>query len=63
MAAPGERWYQQPVLWLALSILLASVTGCIGLIVFASRLPADPGPVAEDTVLRVPVARETPPPP
>ena len=60
MAAHGERWYREPVLWLAASILLASVVGCIGLVVLAARLPADPAPPAGETVLRVPVAQEAP---
>ena len=63
MAAVSERWYRQPVLWLAASILLASIAGCIGLILLATHLPADPAPPAADTVLRVPVAREAPPAP
>ena len=63
MAARGERWYRQPVLWLAASILLASIVGCICLVLLASRLPVDPAPPAKETVLRVPVARDAPPSP
>jgi hypothetical protein len=32
----GEPWYRPPVMWLGLAILLASVGGCIALIVAAS---------------------------
>ena len=53
--ARGERWYRQPVLWLAAAILLASIAGCIGLIVLASRLSRRPGAAQRrETVLRVP---------
>ena len=62
MAARGERWYRQPVLWLAVAILLASITVYIGVIVLALRNPDVPLTQGE-RVLRVPVARDAPPAP
>jgi hypothetical protein len=31
-----ERWYRPPVVWLGAAILLASMCGCIALIVLAT---------------------------
>ncbi|WP_197706821.1 hypothetical protein [Sterolibacterium denitrificans] len=35
-------WYRQPVVWLGLVILLASVAGCIALMVLGARHDHDP---------------------
>jgi hypothetical protein len=58
MAGEGERWYQQPVLWLGLGILATLLAACIGLIAWASSHPDEKLQAGEE-VLRVPVA---PPP-
>jgi hypothetical protein len=57
MADVSERWYRQPVLWLAAAILLASIAGCIGVILLASRNP-DVLLTDGDQLLRVPVKQE-----
>ena len=36
MSRDGEPWYRPPVVWLGLGIFVASIAGCIALIV-ASR--------------------------
>jgi len=36
MKPDGEPWYRPPVMWLGTAILLASIAGCIALIVAAS---------------------------
>lgn len=36
-AAPGAGWYRQPVLWLGLAILVASLAGCVWMIVLGQR--------------------------
>jgi hypothetical protein len=36
MSNSGEPWYRPPVMWLGAAILLASIAGCIALIVVAS---------------------------
>ena len=38
MRNPGQAWYRPPVVWLGIAILLASLAGCVGLIVAASRV-------------------------
>ena len=58
MRTARERWYGQPVVWLGAAILLASIVGCIGLIVSASRYPDEPVQLTNDELLHVPVARE-----
>jgi len=52
------RWYQLPVVWLGLTILLASAAGCIGIIIAAARYPDEPLPVTTEAVLKMPVADE-----
>lgn len=57
-------WYQQPVLWLGVAILVASLAGCVWMITLGVR-HADP-PLDDShphTVLDMPVhAHELPPP-
>jgi len=36
MSHSGERWYRPPVIWLGAAVLLASICGCVALIVVAS---------------------------
>lgn len=55
----GGRWYQQPVLWLGLAILLASVAGCISLIVLGTRYGEEPFPVKTERLLKVPTSQST----
>jgi hypothetical protein len=56
MTSVSERWYRVPVVWLGVAILLASILGCIGMIVLASR---DPGESVQrgESLLKVPEAR------
>jgi hypothetical protein len=58
MRTARERWHGQPVVWLGAALLLASIVGCIGLIVSASRYPDEPVQLTNDELLHVPVARE-----
>ncbi|HEX7114558.1 MAG TPA: hypothetical protein VF193_05465 [Steroidobacter sp.] len=55
----GGRWYQQPVLWLGLAILLASLAGCISLIVLGARYGEEPFPVETERLLKVPTSQST----
>jgi hypothetical protein len=59
MPTPHERWYSLPVLWLGAAIFVASIAGCIGLILSASRYPDEPLQLSDDELLHVPVARES----
>jgi len=36
MTPSDERWYRPPVVWLGATVLLASLSGCIALIVVAT---------------------------
>ena len=63
MATTRDRWYRQPVLWLAVAILLASIAGCIGLIILGSHHPDDSLRPQGDELLHVPVTRDPQRPP
>jgi hypothetical protein len=58
MTTVSERWYQAPVLWLGAAILLASLAGCVLMIVLASRYPKEPALHVAPTVLKIPETRE-----
>ena len=58
MSTARERWYGLPVVWLGAAILLASIAGCIYLIISASRYPDEPVRLSGNELLHVPVARE-----
>lgn len=51
--------WHQPVVWLALAIFVASMLGCIGMIVLAGRLadPAMPAPTGP-TIMKMPIERQ-----
>ena len=62
-AAPaGDRWYRQPVAWLAATFLLASLGAVAITIVVAERYPDDALPVPGDRVLTTPLERGAEPP-
>jgi len=55
-------WYRQPVAWLGIAVLAASLAGCVWLIVLGLRHADEP--VATDGVIfKVPVTRSAPPRP
>jgi len=47
-------WYRQPVVWLGVGIFLASLAGCVWIIVAAARNADPPVPAAPTGVLGVP---------
>ena len=54
-SASPAAWYRQPVLWLGAFVLLASLAGCVWLIVMAQR---HPDPVLDEVgmkILRMPL--------
>ncbi|HEY4368048.1 MAG TPA: hypothetical protein VGN07_12515 [Steroidobacteraceae bacterium] len=57
MISRSERWSRVPVVWLGAAILFASIAGCIGMVVLASRYPNEPSSVHQQSVLKVPEAR------
>jgi len=52
-----SRWYQQPVVWLGVTLLAAVVVGGIATIMVASSYVDEPLPAAADTVFKVPARR------
>ena len=60
--AADDAWWRQPVLWLGAAILLASLAGCIVMLMLAARHADTPLPKAAAEVMRVPVARPVPEP-
>ena len=57
-AAPVHRGaWRQPVVWLALAVFVASLLGCIGMIVLANRL-ADPEVPVGPVIMKVPLERQ-----
>lgn len=56
-AASHDRWYQQPVLWLAAILLVAIIAGCISMIVLGTRHADEAVPVRGETMFKVPTAQ------
>ena len=53
-----QRWYQQPVAWLGVLILVATMAACIHLILFAAAHEDPPLPGAgEEANFRIPATR------
>ena len=56
MSTVGLRWYRVPVLWLGACILIASLLGCISLVMLAGREPVHTLPSSAPQVLKVPAS-------
>lgn len=52
----AERWYEMKLLWLGIAIFVASLAGCIGMVVIAARYPDEPLPVRSENLLKMPTA-------
>lgn len=50
-------WYAQGIVWLGMAVFVASIVGCIWLIVVAQRYADPPLPVTGPQVMKVPVTR------
>jgi hypothetical protein len=61
----GDAWYRHPLLWLGGFILVASLAGCIWMIVMAARYPDPPLETGSEHSFRVPLdsGARTPAPP
>ena len=53
---PQHAWYRQPILWLAALVLLASLMGCVVMIVVGSRYADPPLEATGQTVFKIPLA-------
>lgn len=51
---PPARWYRQPILWLGMVLFVASLAGCVWLIVVAQR-HVDPAVPTAEALFKVPV--------
>lgn len=60
-AARHDAWYRQPILWLALVLMLAIIAGCISMIVLGVRHADEAVPVRGEAVFKVPSAQATTP--
>lgn len=54
-----QAWYQQPIMWLAMVIFLASLAGCIGMIMLglAHKEAFSPAPHEGAAILGVPLSK------
>jgi len=59
----ASAWYRQPVLWLGAFIFVASLAGCVWLIVVSVRYADTPLTTGSHAVFGVPVAAHSTPPP
>lgn len=55
-SSAGSRWFQQPILWLGFAIFVASMAGCIWIIVISSRYADQPLPTGSHAVMGVPAS-------
>lgn len=52
---PGGRWYRQPIVWLGIAVFIASMAGCVWIIVASAR-SADIPLETSHTVFGVPAS-------
>lgn len=57
-ADPSAAWYRQPVLWLGAAIFVASMAGCVWVIVAGVRHADEPVATTSRRVLDVPTHHE-----
>lgn len=62
VALTRRTWYQQPVLWLGAAVFIASLAGCVWMIVLGVRHGDTPVDTAH-TVFGVPVSNHATAPP
>jgi len=52
-----SHWYRQPVAWLGLAIFIASLAGCVWMIVLGARYADPPVATQGEMVFKLPSAR------
>lgn len=60
MTNTDQRWYQQPIAWLGLLILVASLAGCISMILLATQHDDPPVANTTETTFKIPATRAPP---
>ena len=64
MSDKDQRWYRQPIAWLGILIFVASMAGCIHLIVLATIYEDPPlAAIDKDISFRIPATRAPSKPP
>lgn len=58
-SAGSASWYHQPVVWLAATLLAATLAGCVAMIVLGLRYADEPLPLESGQVFKVPRALPT----
>lgn len=61
--AAANAWYRQSIVWLAAAIFVASILGCVWMIVIAQRYSETPSPATGARILKVPIAAPPSEPP
>lgn len=51
------KWYQLPLVWLAIAMFLASLAGCIGMVIAAGKYSDETLSVSGDQLLKMPATR------
>lgn len=59
MTTLSDSWYRVPVVWLGVAILVASIAACVLMIVLSLRYPDPPVAVNNESLLKVPDARDS----
>ncbi len=54
-AGSSDKWYRQPVLWLGMLIFVASLAGCIWMIVLGARHADESVSDTDTTILGMPI--------
>lgn len=57
----GDAWYSQPVAWLGIAVFLASIAGCIWLVVVAGAYDDEGVPIDNHRIFGVPTQHAAPP--
>jgi hypothetical protein len=61
-AHAASAWYHQPVLWLGIVVFVASMAGCVWLIVVSVRYADTPLNPSQQAVFGVPASAHSAPP-
>lgn len=52
----AQAWFRQPIVWLGTGVLVASLAGCVWMILMAERFADPPLPVEGLQILKMPLA-------
>lgn len=52
----AQAWFRQPIVWVGTAVLMASIVGCVWMILMAERFADPPLPVEGLQILKMPLA-------